>query len=144
MATTYTPNNNGHPVKHLRPAVHNLIFVERRLSDDELQGVLDECPYAVKVYTYPDSRQWQSIPARDILELRIICDSTFCEPQFISQQESDLKIGRMVAVVHGPLKGISGKLVRKNKKYYVVKSFVGLGVMVAVSRWCCREVESGE
>ena len=32
-----------------------------------------------------------------------------------------------------------GRMMRKNKKYYVLKTMVGgMGVMVAVSRWCCE------
>lgn len=140
MMYSFDATSDDEPRRHQHPVVHNLIFIERTVSDTDLLAVLKECPYSVRIYTYPNEQRWQVIPAQDILELRMICDNSFVEPQFISQQESELKIGRMVQVVHGPMKGITGKLVRKNKKYYIVKSFVGLGVMVSVSRWCCEEL----
>lgn len=72
-----------------------------------------------------------------------MCDVSLCEPTFITQGEYDMKVGHTVRVVHGPLSGIRGKLVRKNKKYYIMKSLGmdssdALGVMISVSRWCCE------
>ena len=124
-----------------QPAVHNLIFLRKTESKAQIRAILSECPYAVSVYHHIDSEeQWYEISNKELLELRLLCDNAF-NPQFISQEESELKVGAEVLVKHGPFRGITGKLVRKNKKYYLVKSFVGLGVMVAVSRWCCEEVK---
>lgn len=127
------------------PAVHNLIFLQVDRSIEELKKVLKECPYALSVYCRagkPDT--WCLIPDNEIMDLRLMCDTSFTEPLFITQKESELKLGTQVIVTHGPLKGIRGKLVRKNKKYYLVKTLAGLGVMVAVSRWCCKSTEVNE
>lgn len=141
MKYTYDPNPEGEPQRHGHPVVHNLIFLERTISDKELQVVLNECPYPIKVYTYPDEQKWQAIPACDIKQLRMLCDSEIIEIRFISQQNKEMKVGKKVKVVHGPMKGITGILTRKNKKYYIVTSFVGVDAIVSVSRWCCEEVK---
>lgn len=139
MTYSYAEDAAGNAVRRLRPAVHNLIFLRKSLTAEMLKAVLHECPLSVTVYSKQDGKgQPYEIPDRDILELRLICDNSFTEPQFVTQEESELEIGRQVKVVHGPLKGIHGKLIRKKKKYYIVKSYAGLGVIVAVSRWCCQ------
>lgn len=135
---------DGTWVKAERPAVHNLLFVRKTGSRAELRSILAECDYPVSVYHHiDDEQQWYEISDNELLELRLLCDKAF-SPQFISQEESELKMGTEVCVKHGPFKGITGKLVRKNKKYYLVKTFVGLGVMVSVSRWCCEAVRRTE
>ena len=142
MCNSYRVDAAGEEKLCTHPVVHNLIFLRKTKEQKELQRLLDDCPYAVKVYAHVDNAsKWYEIPDRDILDLRIICDQTFVEPEIITQQECDLQVGRMVVVKHGPLRGVRGKLVRKKKKYYVVKSFVGMGVMVSVSRWCCAPDE---
>ena len=140
MVYTLVADHDGKPQRREHPVVHNLIFIKRTVSDEELRTVLGDCPYSTRIYTYPNEQRWQVIPGKDILDLRLICDSALTEMEFISKQESELKIGRSVRVTHGPLKGVTGKLVRKNKKYYIVKSYAGLDVKVAVSRWCCEEI----
>lgn len=131
-----------------RPVVHNLLFIRKVLSQDEIRKILLECPFPVQVYRRQDSaHSWCDIADSDIIDLRIMCDAAFCEPTFITKKEYDMKVGNIVRVVHGPLSGIRGKLVRRNKKYYIMKSLDmncsdGLGVMVSVSRWCCEPDEA--
>jgi len=55
----------------------------------------------------------------------------------VSEQEAKLKQGARVIVKYGPLKGLSGRLVRQSKKYFLLKEVPGMGVMLKVSRWCC-------
>ena len=124
-----------------RPFVHNLIFIKQPNDINVLKEALKTCPYVVFMYCNPGSRDWCVISDNDMLELRIICDQTFTEPIFLPSNEAELIAGREVRVVHGPLSGTHGRLVRKNKKYYIVKSvFNGMLVMVTVSRWCCEAV----
>lgn len=131
--------NDDKPVTIEKPVVHNLLFLRKAFADQTLKGILAECPYPIKMYTHPERQEeWARISGQDMLELRIICDNTFNRPNFITQAEAELKAGRMVRVTHGPMKGVTGKLVRKNRKYYVIKSFTALAVEVAVSRWCCE------
>lgn len=121
-----------------KPFVHNLIFIKQPDDVNILKKALAECPYSTSMYRQSNGIDWCVISGKDILELRIICDQTFTEPIFITEEDAKLKVGRYVMVVHGQLSGIHGKLVRKNKKYYVLKTMVtGMSVMVAVSRWCC-------
>lgn len=134
-------NADGKSVEAEHPVVHNLIFLRKTLPQTEMRAILQACPYPVSVYHHIDNEeQWYEISSKDLLDLRLLCDNAF-NPQFISREESELKVGTEVRVVHGPFKGITGKMVRKNKKYYLVKTFGELGVMVAVSRWCCEAVE---
>ena len=134
-------DKDGKPVRRPYPAVHNLLFIPLEQSRKAIRDILKECPYVVQVYRHPDrQREWYEIPDRDMQDLRMMCDVSFTEPQFISAQECDLKVGRSVRVTHGPLKDITGKLVRKSKKYYLVRTFGDLGVMVSVSRWCCEAI----
>ena len=126
-----------------KPFVHNLIFIKQPDDVQQLTKALKECPYSTRMYCKADSPEWYVIPGRDILELRIICDQTFTDPIFLLQGQDEIKVGREVRVVHGPLSGIHGRMVRKNKKYYVIKTVTnGLSVMVAVSRWCCEPLDS--
>ena len=138
LLTRHSVAEDGTHVRQQYPAVHNLLFIQLNKSIEDIRSTLSECPYPIFIYRkldHPD--QWCEISEHDMLDLRLICDSDFSSPVFLSSKECNLGIGNFVRVVHGPLKGVRGQLVRKNKKYYIVKSFEGLGVMVAVSRWCC-------
>ena len=108
----------GAPIRTERPAVHNLIFLKKHIENEE---------------------KWYEISNQEILDLRLLCDSSF-HPQFISQEECDLEVGSEVVITHGPFKTLTGKLVRKNKKYYFVKCFAGMAVRVSISRWCCQKI----
>ena len=136
-------SDNGKPVWKSRPIVHNLIFVMKMYPQDVIEHILSECPFPIKIYRRGnDARSWYEIDNREMLDLRMICDNSFCEPHFLPTDE--IKDGDMVRVVHGPLAGIRGKMVRKNKKYYIVKSLGDLSVEVIVSRWCCEPDEGSE
>lgn len=129
--------------KRPKPFVHNLIFIKQPEDISVLKNALKECPYTTFMYCNPGSMEWSVISGKDILELRIICDQSFSEPIFITTKEAELKVGREVRVVHGPLSGTHGRLIRKNKKYYVLKTiFSDMSMMVAVSRWCCEAVNT--
>ena len=143
MVTRTVVTKDGKRETKLQPAVHNLIFLQVDRSIDEIKRILADCPYSISVYSQMDKPGvWCMIPDKDMVDLRLICDITFTTPVFASAKEIELKVGSLVRVTHGPMKGISGKLVRKNKKYYLVKTFAGMGVMVNVSRWCCERIES--
>ena len=142
---TKSGNEPQDKAQQSKPFVHNLIFIKQPDDVSLLKRALSECPYSTWVYRQPNGVDWCVIPGRDILELRIICDQSFTEPIFLTGQEAELKVGREVKVAHGPLSGIQGLLVRKNKKYYVLKMMVcGMGVMVAVSRWCCVPLDKDD
>ena len=136
---THVVNEDGKTIRSRKPAVHNLLFLQVNQCIEELKSIIADCPFPVSVYhRFNKPGEWIMIPDSDMSDLRIICDNTFTEPIFVSSQECELKVGSMVRVKCGPLKNMEGKLVRKNKKYYLVRTFGNLGVMVSVSRWCCE------
>lgn len=136
---------DGEFVKNIRPVVHNLIFIRKNRPKAELKAILATSPYPSKIYHHiGNEAAWCEICEKELMELRLICDNTLSHPKFISQEESELKVGVKVRIRNGPFKGITGKLVRKSKKYFLVKSFVGLGVEICISRWCCERIEDEE
>ena len=77
-----------------------------------------------------------------MIELRMLCDPCFETSTFMSQPEAEAMIGKEVRVVAGPLKGSTGRLVHKNKQFYFLKTVIGMGVMVRISRWYCEPINS--
>ena len=134
-------DSEGHRRREYRPVVHNLLFVRRDTTREALTHIISDCPFPVRVYSHLDSHEYFELTGAELMELRLICDHSTLGIQVMTSHEADIRVGRMVKVTHGPLKGLTGKLVRKNKKYYVVKTFADLGIMVSVSRWCCKEME---
>lgn len=128
------------PKRILVPAIHNLLFVQRLGSEKAMIQLLGECTTPVSVFRYPGDRGICEIPAHDMVELRLMCDPEFHTPEYMTQTEAEAMVGKNVRVVAGPFKGSIGRLVRKNKQYYFLKSVVGLGVMVRISRWYCEPV----
>ena len=74
-------------------------------------------------------------------EFRLMCNPEITMRKFLSSEEARMKAGAEVFVKFGPLKGLSGRLVRSSKKYYLLKEVPGIGVMLKVSRWCCVPAE---
>ncbi len=138
MKTDTVLDQDGKLRHRLQPVVHNLLFIQVSEDLDKLQTILQNCPYSIYVYRRADHpNEWCMIPDRDMVDLRLMCDNSFNQPLFLSDSECKMKVGHIVRIVHGPMKGVRGKLIRKNKKYYIVKSFDGFSVAVVVSRWCC-------
>ena len=128
------------PKRVLVPVVHNLIFIEKSSTEKEMLGLLEECVWPVSLFRKADSSHPCEIPARDMVDLRMLCDPSYTDSQFLTQGEAEAMEGKEVRVVHGPFKGAVGRLVRKQKHYYFLKVVAGLGVMVRVSRWYCEAV----
>ena len=119
MFCHYEDDGEGKPVARHRPAVHNLVFVALDQGVQQVREVLHQCPYMHQVYRRFDKKEeWCLITDSEMNDLRQICDMSCVEPRFLSAQECELSVGQHVRVMHGPLKGIQGKMVRKNKKYY--------------------------
>jgi hypothetical protein len=83
------------------------------------------------------NREICEIPAREMWEFKMMCNPEIELRKYLSEKEAKLKEGTPVIVKYGPLKGLSGKLVRSSKKYYLLKEVPGIAVMLKVSRWCC-------
>lgn len=135
---------NGHHKRRLRPVVSNLLFVE---SGDEkkFKELVSSPRYKVSVIKpTPTSKSYAMISAKEMSEFISMCNPDMeVERLIVSDEEARMKTGDHVVVHHGPLKGMHGRLVRKNKKYYLLKEITGgLGVMIKVARWCCAKQET--
>ena len=129
------------PVKPiLVPAVHNLVFVRKSLSQKEMLKALAECMTPIYVFRNRDNHRPCEISEREMLELRMLCDPQFEQSVFVTQAEAEAMVGKEVRVVAGPFQGTVGRLVRKKKQYYFLKTFIGMGVMVRISRWYCEPI----
>ena len=80
-------------------------------------------------------------PHNQMYEFRLMCNPEITMRKFLSSDEAQMKAGDEVLVKFGPLKGMTGRLVRSSKKYYLLKEIPGIGVMLKVSRWCCVSME---
>jgi len=123
----------------LRPIVRNLLFLKKTKAEHEIKELLNALPYKLSVIKKEGSTSdCYEIPASQMVEFQAMCNPDILSKKFISAEEAKLKAGTPVIVTHGPLKGLNGRLVRSNKKYYLLKEVPGIGVMLKVSRWCCR------
>lgn len=139
MFYTLRNDGEGNSIRHYYPVVRNLIFFCKKQGGGNLKPIIDACPYAVLVYTKTsENHAWCPISDTELLELRMICDRNFSEPPIASEHQGEMEVGKMVHLVQGPMKGIRGMLIRKNKKYYILKTVANLKLMFAVSRWCCK------
>lgn len=124
----------------LVPAIHNLVFIQKNGSPKEIQQMLSECCIPVRIFRQPGQTDFCEIPHREMLELRMLCDPQFSTSVYLTPDEADLMVGKEVRVVAGPFKGSTGRLVRKNKKFYFLKTFIGMGIMLRISRWYCKPI----
>lgn len=128
------------PKMILVPAVHNLLFIQKKESQQELIKALSDCPMPVSIFRHPGDRRLCEISSREMLELRMLCDPQYKTTVFMTQGEAEAMVGKDVRVTNGPFKGTIGRLVRKHKQYYFLKAFIGMGVMVRISRWYCEPI----
>lgn len=140
MEYTDIEDRPGH-IKHvLRPVVRNLLFVKKTLPQGKIRDIVTALPYQVSVLRHIGSPDYYEIPARQMFEFRTMCNPDILMKKYLSEDQAKLKAGTPVLVTHGPLKGLQGKLVRSNKQYYLLKEVPGMGVMLKVTKWCCKPV----
>lgn len=130
-------------VRHaLRPVVHNLLFIKKTQDEKEIRKTILSLPYKVSIVKKePDKQEYYEIPAKQMFEFQAMCNPNILMKQFVSEEQAKLKKGTPVIVTHGPLKGLKGKLVRADRKYYLLKEVPGIGVMLKVTKWCCKALE---
>lgn len=135
--------DSEHHVRHkLRPVVRNLIFIKANVAAGVLRNLLAQAPFRSSVLRKSrEEYDYYEIPARQMIEFQAMCNPDIAMRQFLSQAQAKLKVGTPVYVKYGPLKGLSGRLVRSNKKYFLLKEIPGMGVMLKVARWCCTALE---
>ena len=140
MTYSVVKSQDGKPKPMLVPAIHNLLFVQKQGTQKETVQALQECNTPVSIFRQPGDRRLCEISDRDMLEFRMLCDPKFEQSIFMTQGEAEALVGKKVQVIAGPFKGLVGKLIRKKKQYYFLKSVVGVGVMVRISRWYCAPI----
>lgn len=148
--TTFIPQeivdylDADHKLRHeLRPVVHNLIFVRKAIEESAFQKMLVALPYKLSVIKKDrHAKEMAEIPAKEMHEFQAMCSPSLAERKFLSEEDAKLKTGTPVLVTHGPLKGLTGKLIRTNKKYYLLKDVPGMAVMLKVTRWCCQPLNN--
>lgn len=123
----------------MRPVVSNLIFV--RVVFDLRRMLAIYSGYRKPLYVMRKSRESSeayNIPDRQMREFMLMCNPEIEMKKYLTEDEAKLKKGQRVVVEHGPLKGLTGRLVRHSHKYFLLKDVPGMAVMIKVSRWCCR------
>lgn len=136
-------DENGKHRRKLRPVVSNLIFVKKSLRQQAMTELISRCQYKMSVITRDrTTRDYYEIPAKQMFEFQAMCNPDIEMRKYLSAEEARLKVGTPVLVNHGPLKGLTGRLVRQSHKYFLLKEVPGLGVMLKVSRWCCKPIEN--
>ena len=129
------------PIMRMQPVVKNLIFVKIADAELKLRNLLTDAPFKSSVIRRSrDDDRYYEIPARQMFEFMAMCNPNIAMRKYLTEQEAKYKVGAPVYVKYGPLKGLSGRLVRSNKKYFLLKEVPGFAVMLKVSRWCCRAV----
>ena len=135
----------GRPVRTLMPVVRNLIFLRKDREERQFRTLIASVPYKLSVVRKgKETGEYYEIPHRQMWEFQIMCNPEIELKRYLSEEEAKLKAGQPVEVKWGPLKGLTGKLVRASKKYYLLKEVPGVGVMIKVSRWCCVPIKSKE
>uniref|UniRef100_A0AB33J3S7 NusG-like N-terminal domain-containing protein n=1 Tax=Prevotella sp. GTC17254 TaxID=3236794 RepID=A0AB33J3S7_9BACT len=134
---------SDHKIKHiLRPVVRNLLFLKKSKDEKVIREIIANCNYKLSVLTKGTAdRAYYEIPAKQMFEFRVMCNPQIKMRKFISEEEAHLKAGSRVIVKYGPMKGLTGRLVRSSKKYYLLKEVPGMAIMLKISRWCCASSE---
>lgn len=141
MEYTWIVDKENHKRQILKPVVRNLAFIEKVISEKAIRKIVNEIPHKISIIRKDrEHLDYYEIPAKQMKEFQLMCNPELEIRKYISGDDAKLKIGSPVTVKYGPLKGLSGKLVRQSKKYYLLKEVPGMGVMIKVSRWCCQSM----
>lgn len=135
--------DSEHKVKHvLRPVVKNLIFLKKTMEEGDIKKVISSSELKMSVITVSKiDKRYCEIPARQMDEFMLMCNPDILLKKFISEDQAHLKKGTLVRVKRGPLQGFTGRLVRANKNYYLLKDVPGMAVLLKVTKWCCVALE---
>ncbi|WP_077197112.1 UpxY family transcription antiterminator [Prevotella ihumii] len=133
----------GRVHRYLRPVVRNFLFVKQTIEVAKFKRIVYEANHKIAVYTKSkENKEYYLIPSKEMYEFRIMCNPDISIRKYITPEEAAIKPGDLVCVKFGPLKGITGRLVRSSKKYYLLKEIPGVSVMLKVTRWCCEPLDT--
>ena len=134
-----TLDRKGKLTNTLRPVIKNLLFIKKTMDEKQLREMLNDAFFTIYLlFKNKEDNHYYEIPSREMFEFITMCNPEIAMRKYISSEEAKLKPGMPVRVFIGPLKGLTGRLVRSNKKYYLLKTVSDIGVMLKVSRWCCK------
>ena len=131
------------PRKVLVPVVHNYVFLQKTMQEDELRRLLTDCMIPLRLMKNKGDENVCEISDREMREFRLLCDPDYVTTpvEFMDAEEAEVKPGREVEVIHGQFAGIRGKLHKSNQKYWFIKTVGGISVMLRISRWYCKPVD---
>ena len=135
-------NREGKSKRILVPVVHNLLFLRKDEPQKRLMHTLSECNLPMMVFRKEGTSDWYEIPDAQMVEFRSLCDPNFKDTLFMTSEEAEAKPGKLVEVIHGPFAGMTGKLHRVKNSYFFIKTLVGVGVMLRISRWYCKVLDT--
>jgi transcription antitermination factor NusG len=128
------------PRRVLVPVIHNYVFVRVDVPVSQLSSLLVNCATPLYILKRKDTDCPVEISNREMVEFRMLCDPAFEQRVSIAEQHDEPEIGKEVEIVHGPFAGVHGRLYRKQKKYWFVKTIAGVSVELRITRWFCRPV----
>lgn len=134
---------NGKSVIKLTPAVHNLLFLPKEGDGGRLARILTECPVAVRILRHRDTGALYEIPDSQMVEFRLICDPQYKDKDtfYTDRSFAEERPGKPVRIKRGLFKGIEGKLVRYQGRYYMVVCLATMGVFLKIARWNCEPID---
>jgi transcription antitermination factor NusG len=124
------------------PAIHNYIFIEKTVSDEEIVNVLSDSGYPYLIFKDKKTNQFIEISSEEMRQFRLMSDPNINEGFLTTQEEIEAKPGKTVEIIHGQMKGMNGTLIRTKNKYFLLKVICGVGVMVHISRWYCKVLDT--
>ncbi len=130
--------NEDKPKRIFVPVIHNYLFLQKTKPEREISKILNECRIPLSVIKKENTSKFYEVSDKEMNEFRLLCDPDFDNSIFMEKDEADAKTGKDVIIIHGQFEGIKGKLYRKDNNFYFIKTLVGIGVMVRISRWYCK------
>ena len=124
----------------LMPVIRNYVFVRPEMSVAQFSSLLAKCATSLYILKHKDTDRPVEITNREMVEFRMLCDPAFEQRVSIVQQGDEPEVGREVEIIHGPFAGVHGRLYRKQKKYWFVKTIAGISVELRITRWFCKPV----
>ena len=128
------------PRRILMPVIHNYVFVRLEMPVVQFSSLLAKCATPLYILKHKDTDRPVEITNREMVEFRMLCDPAFEQRVSIVQQGDEPEVGRVVEIIHGPFTGVHGRLYRKQKKYWFVKTIAGISVELRITRWFCKPV----
>ena len=128
------------PRRILMPVIHNYVFVRLEMPVVQFSSLLAKCATPLYILKHKDTDRPVEITSREMVEFRMLCDPAFEQRVSVIRQENEPEVGKEVEIIHGPFAGLHGRLYRKQKKYWFVKTIAGVSVELRITRWFCRPV----